>query len=406
MADQNKLAFVAVVSLIGGGMAVAQPRPPAKPVKVEVAPPMPAVDTAKLAEQIVGKTANVKEGEVVEILGSPADIALMEDLAIAVRVRGAHPLLRVSSESLAKKAATLVPATWDAQVPALEVGLAKLVKVRIIIPPVRDPSIEAMWPPERLAAMAKAAVPATELRLKRGVRLVELGNGFLPHATRAKLLGLSETELAKMFWAGVSADYSAVEDKAKAVKAQLAAGGVLRVTHPNGTDITMKVKGRRVLTSDGVISDADIKAGGANVSAWLPAGEVYVTPVPGSVDGKIVDDRLLFEGKEVTGVTVEVKKGKITAISAASGWEVVKGHYDAAGPGKNEIGLFDLGINPAIKTGGKLESWIGAGMVTIGAGNNTWAGGAIKEPFGIPFQLPGTTVTLDGKLLVKDGALQ
>lgn len=238
------------------------------------------------------------------------------------------------------------------------------------------------------------------------MRLVELGNGYLPTPARAKLLGLGEAELTKIFWDGVGADYTAVEEKAKAIRAQLTAGGVVRITHPNGTDLSMKVKGRKVFASDGVISDADIKAGGASVSAWLPAGEVYLTPVPGSAKGKLVDDRLLWNDKEVSGVTVEVKKGKITSINAAGGWDAVKGRYDAAGPGKAEIGLLDLGINPAIKSGGTLEGWVGAGMVTIGCGNNTWAGGTVKEPFAIPFQLPGTTVTLDGKVLVKDGALQ
>lgn len=406
MATKDKLALLAVVTMIGGGLAAAQPKPPAKPVKVEIAPPPPAIDTAKLAEQLVGKTANVKEGDVVEIIGSPADMALMEDVAVAVRVRGAFPLLRVNSDSLAKKMIATVPATWDAQVSTLEMGLAKLVKVMIIIPPVRDPNLEDALPPERRAALAKADMPANELRLKRGVRMVELGNGFFPTPARAKLLGLGEAELTKIFWDGVSADYTAVEAKAKALKTQLAAGGVVRITHPNGTDLTLKVKGRKVLTSDGIISDADIKAGGANATVWLPAGEVFVAPVPGSIEGKIVDDRMVHEGKELTGVTVEVKKGKITSITATAGWDAVKGRYDVAGPGKNEIGVLDLGINPAIKTSGKLESWVGAGMVSIGAGNNLWAGGTNKEPFGLVFQLPGTTVTLDGKVMVKDGALQ
>ncbi|MBA3456372.1 MAG: aminopeptidase [Deltaproteobacteria bacterium] len=155
-----------------------------------------------------------------------------------------------------------------------------------------------------------------------------------------------------------------------------------------------------------MISDADIKAGGANVNSWLPAGEVYLTPVPGTVEGKLVDDRMIFEDKEITGITADIKAGKITSISAKTGWDAVKAIYDAAGPGKNDVGLLDFGINPAIKAGPKNESFVAAGIVTLGTGNNTWAGGTNKEPFGFQFFLTGATVTLDGKPLVEAGVLK
>jgi aminopeptidase len=133
-----------------------------------------------------------------------------------------------------------------------------------------------------------------------------------------------------------------------------------------------------------------------------PAGP----PVPGSAEGKLVDDRMVFLGKEITGLRVEIKNGKTTAVNAQAGWDVIKGRYDAAGPGKTEVGFVDLGCNPAVRSGGKLETWMGAGMVTIGIGGNVWAGGTNKEPFDLVYQLSGATVTLDGKPLVENGQLK
>jgi hypothetical protein len=49
---------------------------------------------------------------------------------------------------------------------------------------------------------------------------------------------------------------------------------------------------------------------------------------------------------------------------------------------------------------------MGAGMVTIGIGGNRWAGGANAEPFSLAYQLPGATVTLDGKVIVENGQLK
>ena len=366
----------------------------------------PKVNTVELAEKIVGKTAAVKEGEIVMINGSVADMTFMEDLAVAVRKRGAFPLVTVWSESGERKMLDGMDAKYDGQTNAVEMAMAKLVNVTINIPAVRDASIYEKLPADRQRKIAVANQGIGETMLKRSVRTIELSNGLAPSPSRAKTLGVTEAELAGLYWAGLQADFSAIEEKGKALKDTLSKGGELRITLPNGTDLKMKIKGRKVLTSDGVLSAEDIKAGGASVQAWLPAGEVYLSPVPGSVEGKLVDDRMVFFDKDVTGVTAEIKAGKITNITAKSGWEIVKPRYDAAGPGKNEIGVFDIGINPNVKTAGKLETFIGAGMVTITTGNNTWAGGTNKEPFSLMFQMAGATVTLDGKPLIENGSLK
>jgi len=383
------------------GMCLVSAVAAAQPKKAE-----PAVDYAALAEKVVGKTGNVKEGEIVEIVFGPNDVAFAEELVVAVRKRGAFPLLSFWSESLQRKVIAAVPEKYDTQAPALDLAITKVVNARIVIPPVRDPSINDALPAARRALRAKQDAPVADLALKRNVRLIELGNGFAPSPSRAKELGVTEAELAKLYWDGLSADYAAVEEKAKALKALLAKGGELQIKHANGTDLKVKIKGRKVFVSDGVISDEDKKAGAQNVTVWLPAGEVFLAPVPGSAEGKIVDDRFMFEGKEVLGLTVEIKAGKIANVTAKSGWDAVKGRYDAAGPGKAEVGVIDIGINPAIKSTAKLESWVSAGTITVGTGGNVWAGGTNKEPMNLNFFLPGTTVMLDGKPLIENGVLK
>ena len=394
----NKLGVVLGMCVMGAGLVSAQPKPAEKPVAADYA----------LADRIVTKTANIKEGDIVEITTGPQDLAFAEELAIAVRNKGAYAVITYTSENIARKAIASVPAKYDTQKPVVAAAFAKLFTVRINLSPVRDETIASALPVERRAAQAKAFGSAnlTQLQQKRNVRVIEIGNGMAPSAARASLTGLSEAQQSKMFWDGVSADYAAIEEKGKALKATLAAGSELRITLPNGTDLKMKVKARKVLVSDGTISDADAKAGGPNLNVWLPAGEVYLTPVPGTAEGKLVDDRLLVEGKEVLGLTAEIKAGKITAISAKSGWDGAKALYDAAGPGKNEISYVDFGINPSIKATAKFENFVSAGIVTIGTGNNLWAGGTNKEPFALAFYLTGATVTLDGKPFVEAGVLK
>lgn len=370
------------------------------------AKPAAAPNFVDLADRVVGKTANVKEGEIVEINGSAADMVFLEELAVAVRKRGAFPMVMVWSESGQKKQLAAVPEKYDTQTNAAALALAKVVNVAITIPAVRDESIFEVLSPARRNALAKSNQVIQDTMRKRNVRTIELSNGFAPSPSRAKNLGVSEAELTTMYWAGLGADYSAVEATAKTMQDKLAKGGELHVTMANGTDFKVKIKGRKVLVSDGVISDADVKAGGPGVQAWLPAGEVYLSVVPGTAEGKIVDDRMIAMGKEIVGVTAEFKAGKLTSITAKSGWDAIKPFYDAAGAGKNEVGLIDFGINPAIKGGGKLENFVSTGMVTIGTGSNVWAGGTNKEPFSLMFQFGGSTVTLDGKPFVDVGTIK
>lgn len=366
----------------------------------------PAVDHAALAEKLVSTTANVKEGEVVWISTGPQDIALAEELAAAARKRGAYAFITFSSENLAKKVVAGVPEKYDGQAPKVELDFIKLANVHFALSAVRDPSIWASLSAERRAKMSKSDSVTMEAARKKNLRLVELGNGLAPSPSRAKELGISENDLAKMFWDGVGADYTQVAEKCKALQDTLSKANEVRITTASGTDLKLKAKGRKMFVSDGMTTDAEIKAGGPNIQVWLPAGEVYFVPAAGSAEGKVVDDRFTFDGKELTGLTADIKAGKATSVNAKTGWDAIKAVWDAAGPGKSEVGVIDFGCNPSVKSTGKVETWVSAGTVTVLLGGNIWAGGNNKEPFGVPMNLPGATVTVDGKAVIENGALK
>jgi leucyl aminopeptidase (aminopeptidase T) len=188
----------------------------------------------------------------------------------------------------------------------------------------------------------------------------------------------------------------------------LASAKELRVTNPNGTDFKVGVAGRPVFVSDGVISDADTKRGGAATQVWLPAGEVFLTPVPGTAKGTVVVDRDFFQGKEIHNLRLTFAEGKVTSMKAESGLEPFQAYYDAAGAGRDEFGYVDIGINPGVRVpaGSRMVGFMPAGMVTVGIGNNTWAGGENDAPLGTTHFLPGSTVEVDGREIVADGVLK
>jgi aminopeptidase len=398
-------AFAASAMFLSAGCSQPEPPLPLQPAITATATP-PPVDTKALASKLVHQVTNVKEGEIVMITGGVKDQPLLEDIAIEVRKTGAFPLMLMSTEKLLRRMADEVPAQYDSQAPALDMKLTQMVDVVISADFIETNNLMAGVSPERSAKRAEAGQPIAALALKRNIRTVNLGNGLLPTADNAREWGVTQDQAAKIYWKGINTDYDKLQATAAEVSKALA-GKRIHITNPNGTDLTVDVTARPVFNSDGVISADDVKRGGAAVSVYLPAGEVYVTPVPGTAEGKVVADHYFFQGKTIEKLQLTFSKGKLTAMTAASGLDELKKFYDSAGAGKDEFAVVDIGINPDVELvpGSKMVGWMPAGMVTLGAGNNQWAGGTNNATFGLfPF-LPGSTVEVDGKAIVKDGKL-
>jgi aminopeptidase len=363
-------------------------------------------DFSAIAEKVVGQNAGVKEGDVVLIVGSDEDLPLAEEIAVEVRKRGGSPLVSVGTRQMERRMYDEVPAKYDGQTPAANLRLAGIVDVIIGTESGEGRTLKGV-PAERMAARAKAGAPVDALMRKRGVRTVFLGNGLYPTAERAEQFGVSRDELADMMYGGVDADYDAIQATGARVQAVLAGGKELRITNPNGTDFRVGIARRPITVSDGIISAEDRKKGGTASSVWLPAGEVFLTPVPGTANGTVVTDEDYFQGDRVEGLRLELKNGRMTSMTAKSGIEPLRGFYDAAGPGKDLVGVIDIGINTGVKApeGSRLRVWSRAGTVTVGIGNNSWAGGDNQVNFAVFGSAPNSTVTVDGKPLVQDGKL-
>ena len=377
--------------------------------QMEPAKKMAATDLEALSDRLITQVAGVKEGEIVFINGGVRDMELLENLATDARKAGAYPLLTVGSDRLLKKYYEEVPEKYDSQAPELDLKLATLPAVAIGVETNESDDVTAGIPPARMAAVGKAGESVGDLYLKRNVRQVAVGNGLYPTAYRAKRFGMSQDDLAKAFWGAVNADYSAVQTTGENVKNALSSGKEVHITNPNGTDLRVKVEGRPFFVSDGIISADDVKKGGPAVSVYLPAGEVFCAPVPGTAEGTVVETLTYANGKEVNNLTLTFAGGKLTKMTGSGpGFEDLKKEYDARGDGKELFAFVDFGINPnfQIWPASKVGNWIQSGMVTVGAGNNTWAGGDNKISYGLTMYLPGSTVTLDGKTIVENGVLK
>jgi aminopeptidase len=400
---------IALVALPGCKRSVSQADPAESGVvKLEDDPPSAPQPAGyqSTAEKVVDQSANVQEGDLVLISGSDEDLPLLEDIAVEVRKRGADPLVTVASQRLGRRMYDEVPAKYDSKVPEMYHKLFGTIDVFIATEFVEGRTFKGVAA-ERLAARGKAAAPLTAVARKRGVRSVFLGNGLYPTAERAEQIGVSREQLATLMYAGVDADYERLQSTGEQVRKVLAGGRELRITNSNGTDFRVGIRGRPITISDGVISADDRKKGDPATSVWLPAGEVFLTPVPGTATGVIVTEEDYVQGQRVEGLRLEFSAGKLISMTAKSGLEPLQAMYDAAGAGRDVPGVIDIGINPGVKApaGKALHLWSQAGSVTVGVGNNGWAGGNNQSEFMVTGHSTGSTVTVDGQVLVQEGKL-
>jgi aminopeptidase len=371
------------------------------------AEPSASVDYERLAEHVIGDSAAVREGDLVQVLGTTADSELMEALALAIRQRGAFALLTLTSDRLEQRYYERVPDKYDDQPPTLELALAEIVSVIIELVPESD-EIYPGVPPERIARVFASRQQLHARHRERGVRQVYLGNELYPSRQRADRYGIPYEVLERNYWRGLATDAATIAARAAWARDKLSGAQVVEVTNPNGTHLTMSLAGKKLLVSDGMLSAEEIAAGGAEVMVWLPAGELFVPPVAESVHGTVVVDRLLFQDTRVEGLRIDFVSGRVAAMTATSGLDSLKRFYDAAGPGKDRFSALDIGINPNVEhvPGAWLTSPVAAGMITLGIGRNTWAGGDNDVSFGVPLYLPTSTLVVDGYELITDGVLQ
>lgn len=383
----------------------ASPAPAAPPAPPVAALEAPKLNTAELARKIV-RSANLREKDLVTIRGGARDEALLDDVALEVAKLGAHPLRIFLSERYSQRWWDEVPARNDPLLVAAQLKLVNAVDADINIEWVENPGYLGGVLPERKAAGDKAQRVVNDARLKKNTRIVNLGNGLYPTEPLAKRFGMSKAELTRLFWDAVNVDYAQLKTTGEVVRNALKKGQQLRLTNPNGTDLKMSVVNRPVFVSDGVLTDEKVKKGGASCLVWLPAGEVYLAPVPGTAEGKVVIDRSWYDEKEIRDLKLTFKAGKLTEMSAKSGGESLKVAYDAAGPGKEAFGLIDIGTNPNFPATTRVLTYIPAGMVTIALGGDSWAGGSNNSEFSYEGFQGNSTVEVDGKVLVQAGVLK
>jgi leucyl aminopeptidase (aminopeptidase T) len=207
----------------------------------------------------------------------------------------------------------------------------------------------------------------------------------------ATLPGITED----VFRTGLDADYEAIAAVCAEVHEAVAGAEQLRVTSPQGTDITVRPGDREWRRDTGVVHEAGEMSN-------LPAGEVFVSPE--TANGRVVvDGTMMPHGRLNAGKTVAftVEDGQVTSIEDDGLRESVEAAAAEAGDAAYNFAEMGIGTNLAVTelVGSVLLDEKAAGTVHFAIGDDHGIGGDVEAPIHQDGVLTEPTVHVDGERL-------
>lgn len=198
--------------------------------------------------------------------------------------------------------------------------------------------------------------------------------------TTPSLGGLKTNDISKLIKA-IDIDYNKLSKDIYQLKNKLDLGKELRITTKLGTDVKFSIRGQYAIPQDGRYYN--YREGGN-----LPAGEVYLAPVPGSGHGVVMIDGSVrhLNGTSIASTPVKVKVRNGSAWEINGGKESVllnKSLQKASKTGASnarvvcEVGI---GLNPnAIISGAMILDEKALGTAHIAFGSNVFFGGTNRS---------------------------
>ncbi len=355
-----------------------------------------SLDPASFADLLAGYCLDVQPGQEVLVRSTTLAAPLLLECQRAILERDAWPLLRV--ELPGSTAAHYRHALERHLDSFSEVAYAESKKAHAqlgIQAPENTRALSGI-DPERLARATRARSPLRELTMKRrwcstlwptqagaqqaGMSIAD----FEAFVERALFLDKPDPERS---WGELRAFQAALIERLKGARE-------LRIESA-GTDVTLTVKGRTWVNSDGKRN--------------MPSGEVFTGPHEESASGVIAFDVPSSPaGTDVAGVTLQFEEGLVVGASAERGEEYLQRalHTDSGARRLGEIGIAtNFGIDRAIgatlfdeKIGGTVHLALGRSYPETGGKNES----ALHWDLICDLR-KGGRLTADGEVIQRDG---
>ena len=317
------------------------------------------IDADAFARLLCDWCLEVREGQQVMLVSTTLAEPLIVALHDAVLGRGAWPLVRIMPPSIEERFYAHAADVQFDSFPPLELTEVETVDgwLRVLAP--ANTRALAAVEPDRIARVARARAQITEARLRR-----RWCGTIWPTPALAQDAGMGELEYTTFVGRALFLDrpdpvaaWRDLRAQQEALVQRLSAAGEISI-EADGTDLRLRVDGRRWINSDGKRN--------------MPSGEVFTGPLEDSAEGTIrFTVRSTSRGVDVEGAELRFARGEVVAARADRGDEYLRSALDTD-PGARRLGELGIGTNAGIDrpTGSTLLDEKIAGTVHLALGRS------------------------------------
>ena len=358
-----------------------------------------------LAKLLVGYSVKVKSGDWVLVRGHVISEPLVTEVVRQVVMAGGHPTIQLTSDGLDEaymREASEEQLQWVS--PANKMLFNEADVLMSIRATANTRSLTGIDPnKERIRAVANRDLTETYMRRSASKELRWVGTQF-PCQAYAQEADMSLGEYEDFVYGATFADkddpiaeWQKIHAQQQQIIGWLLGKKIVTVKSPNA-DLTLSIEERTFINSDGEHN--------------MPSGEIFTGPVEDSANGWVqFTYPAIRNGREVEGVRLEFKDGKVVKASAKKNQEYLLTQLDSD-EGAKYLGEFAIGTNYGIqqftksilfdeKIGGTFHMAVGAGYPETGSVNKS----SIHWDFICDLK-EDSEIRVDGELLYKNGEFQ
>jgi len=358
---------------------------------------------ANIAQSVVRECLRLKEDEPVIISTYPHTMEMANQLSLECYKVGADPLIQLETDEWFYGQFKHLTIEQLRKTSKHCLGLNDYVTAYISLGGPKNPAPMKTVPKDKFAAMFQGEQAHYEAALQKKMsRSVYLGLGQVT-PERAKTYGFSYAVWKKNMNDALSVKYASLQQQGKYLASYLSGTGDVRITAPNGTDLSFRLDSRPVHVYDGIIDDEDLAKD--NRSASLPSGDITTTVDESSAEGRIVFDIPTPQvGLLIQGMSWTFKGGHLVDFAAKKNVDATKSFWDRASGGKDLLSSLSIGINPKAKAS-FLQPYIALGAVSVGIGENREYGGKVQSDYMFGGTVSNATLEVAGKRVVDRGKI-
>jgi len=356
-----------------------------------------------LARVVIDRGLAVRPQETVTIETWSHALPWARALVLECRRRGAEPTLVVEDEDAFFRSLPLRDARRLPRAPA---ALAEHSDAYVYLGgPEHFPRLLGL-PPDDLEAVLARHDPRWWRAARRvGLRAARLAIAGVTDVAASRF-GVDPTVWRREVVRASLVDPDRLHRAARRLTGRIARARRVRITHPNGTDLSVELDPRRWMVEDGRVDRADRRAG--RIWTEVPSGLVAVPLDEGFAEGGWEANRPVYDRfadpPVALGARFVFRRGRVDDWSFDRGGEPFARAYARGGRGRDVPGALTFGLNPDLTKAPELGE-IAEGTVGLLLGDNRAAGGRRRARFSYLTTLAEASVELDGRPWIVDGRL-